>query len=150
MKMESFQKCIDLKIPAEAEYIDIVRLTLYGIASRMGFSFEDIEDIKVAVSEACNNAIIHGYEGADHQNIDVKFASLQDGIQIVVSDQGGSFDYKETAKHVGPIEEDQSISDVKIGELGIYLMQSLMDKIEVKTEAGIGTEVILTKFLKQG
>lgn len=55
-------RTVTLTLPAEAEYIDLVRLTLYGISSRMGFSYEEIEDMKVAVSEACNNVVVHAYE----------------------------------------------------------------------------------------
>ena len=54
--------CIGLTIPAKAEYLHIVRLTLFGIASNVGFSFEQIEDMKVAVAEACNNVVLHAYE----------------------------------------------------------------------------------------
>jgi len=39
---------IGLTIPAKAVYLDIVRLTLYGVATKAGFTFEDIEDMKVA------------------------------------------------------------------------------------------------------
>ena len=42
---------VTLNLPATADYVDIVRLNLYGVASKMGFSYEDIEDMKVAVSE---------------------------------------------------------------------------------------------------
>ena len=50
---------IALQIPSDAEYVRVVRLTVIGVASRMAFSYDDIEDIKLAVSEACNNAILH-------------------------------------------------------------------------------------------
>ncbi|MGV3487465.1 MAG: anti-sigma B factor RsbW, partial [Tuberibacillus sp.] len=40
---------INLTIPAKPDYIGVVRLTISGIASRMGFLYDDIEDIKVAV-----------------------------------------------------------------------------------------------------
>src|SRR5690554_1690877 len=123
------EEYIALSIPAEADYINVVRLALYGITARMGFSFELIEDMKVAVSEACNNAVVHAYKSTELGMVDVKFELKQEGIQITVKDQGGSFDYKEAEKRVGPIVED-SIQDVRIGELGIYLMQSLMDDVK--------------------
>lgn len=50
---------IALQIPSDAEYVRVVRLAVIGVASRMAFSYDDIEDIKLAVSEACNNAILH-------------------------------------------------------------------------------------------
>ena len=53
---------ITMEIPSDAEHISTVRLAISGIASRMAFSIEDIEDMKIAVSEACTNAIQHAYD----------------------------------------------------------------------------------------
>ncbi len=48
-----------LSIPTKSEYVSVARLTSSVIANNMGFDIEDIEDIKVAVGEACNNAVLH-------------------------------------------------------------------------------------------
>lgn len=53
---------IEMKIPAKPEYVGIIRLTLSGVASRMGYVYEEIEDLKIAVSEACTNAVQHAYK----------------------------------------------------------------------------------------
>lgn len=45
---DDVQKVI-LQLPASAEYVDIVRLNLYGIASKMGFTYEDIEEDRKSV-----------------------------------------------------------------------------------------------------
>ena len=50
---------MEIRIPASADWVRVVRLTVAGIAGRMGFTFDDVEDIKLAVAEACNNAILH-------------------------------------------------------------------------------------------
>jgi serine/threonine-protein kinase RsbW len=67
---------IRLQIPAHADYIDMVRICLFGIASKMSYAFEEIEDMKVAVSEACNNAVIHGEQKANQGIIDITFGHL--------------------------------------------------------------------------
>lgn len=133
---------ISMEMPADAEYIDIVRFTLYGIATKLGFSFEEIEDMKVAVSEACNNAVIHAYEPDRQGIIELRFEPFPEGLRIIVKDQGNSFD------GVSKLEEstslhDQELSETNIGGLGLYLMQALMDEVEVKNNGG--TEVVLTK-----
>ncbi len=138
-------KSVGLEIPAEAEYIDVVRYTLYGIAANMGFSYEAIEDMKVAVSEAVNNAVLHAYEGSDAQKVDVRFETFDQGMQIIVKDYGASFDADSASSRAKPVLE-QDIQRVGAGGLGIYLMQALMDEVEVTSEDG--TEVIMTKFLK--
>ena len=47
---------IKMELTTNPDFVSIIRLTLSGIANKIGFSLDDIEDIKVAVSEACTNA----------------------------------------------------------------------------------------------
>jgi serine/threonine-protein kinase RsbW len=137
---------VTLTVPAFAEFVDIVRLTLYGIATKWGFSYEEIEDMKVAVAEACNNAVLHAYEGADPGNIDIKFSMTANGIRISIKDQGASFDYRHKESQATSLH-DKQLSEINAGGLGIYMMQALMDEVQVNTESG--TEVVLTKFLQR-
>lgn len=51
---------IELVVPGRPEYVVVVRLTAAAIAGRIGFSFDDIEDLKVAVGEVCSLAIMDG------------------------------------------------------------------------------------------
>ena len=53
---------IEMKLPASAEYASLIRLTLSGVFSRAGASYDDIEDSKIAVSEAVTNAVKHAYK----------------------------------------------------------------------------------------
>lgn len=137
---------VNLSVPAEAEYIDLVRLTLYGISSKIGFSYEEIEDMKVAVAEACNNAVVHAYSPEGAGVMEVRFERLEDGLRIAVKDHGTSFDYAEKAREAASLH-GKSLDDMHSGGLGIYLMQALMDRVEVVTDNG--TEVILTKLLSK-
>lgn len=134
------EKSVTLTVPAMPEYVDLVRLTLYGIASKMKFSFEEIEDMKVAVSEACNNAVLHAYEGEKGQ-IEVQYTSLGDQLIITVRDYGSSFAIEESAEP--PSLHGKSINEIQSGGLGLYLMQALMDHVEVLQDEG--TVVRLTK-----
>ncbi|MCZ8516231.1 anti-sigma B factor RsbW [Paenibacillus filicis] len=137
---------VSLTVPAEAEFIDLVRLTLYGISSKLGFSYEEIEDMKVAVAEACNNVVVHAYEPGAAGEMEVRFERVEGGLRIAVKDHGPSFDYEEKARRAGSLH-DKSLNEINIGGLGIYLMQALMDEVEVRTQAG--TEVLLTKRLSR-
>ncbi|MNI28505.1 Serine-protein kinase RsbW [compost metagenome] len=133
---------ISMELPADADYIDVVRFTLYGIATRLGFSYEEIEDMKVAVSEACNNAVIHAYEPDRPGVIELRFEPLPGGLRIIVKDQGSSFDSSRKLEESSSLH-DRELSETNIGGLGLYLMQALMDEVEVRNNGG--TEVILTK-----
>lgn len=141
---DDVQKVI-LQLPASAEYVDIVRLNLYGIASKMGFTYEDIEDMKVAVSEACNNSVLYAY-GQKDGVVDVIFEVEESSLSITVKDEGESFDGLDKSNERMTLH-DKELSDVQVGGLGFYLMQALMDDVSVVSEAGKGTVVTLKKHL---
>ncbi|AZK46170.1 anti-sigma B factor RsbW [Paenibacillus lentus] len=134
-----------ISLPATAEYVDIVRLNLYGVASKIGFSYEEIEDMKVAVSEACNNCVLYAYK---HKPgiMEVTFEVQEDALSITVKDEGESFDsWRKTADRASL--HDKDLSEAQIGGLGFYLMEALMDEVSVESVAGQGTKVVLTRRL---
>jgi serine/threonine-protein kinase RsbW len=135
---------IRLEIPAHADYVDLVRLCLYGIASLMRFSTEAIDDMKVAATEACNNAVLHANTQGEASKIDVVFIMNDTSLSIRVKDYGHSFNYAEAIARESFLH-NKEISELHAGGLGLYLMQALMDEVTVHTENG--TEVILTKHM---
>lgn len=138
---------IQLNLPATAEYVDIVRLNLYGIATKMGFSYEEIEDMKVAVSEACNNSVLYAYNHEDGM-VEVAFEVRMDELVITVKDNGESFDSYGAGEKAATLH-DKELGEAQIGGLGFYLMQALMDDVTVTNEAGKGTTVTLTRKLSR-
>lgn len=140
--MKSVEPTVTLRVPALAEYVDLVRLTLYGIASKLGFLYEEIEDMKVAVSEACNNAVLHAYEHAGM--MEIRFLIMEGSLSITVKDEGRSFDPAPETQ-TSPSLHGKTLDEIEAGGLGLYLMQALMDEVEVLS--GVGTEVVLTKRL---
>ncbi|MGO4180363.1 anti-sigma B factor RsbW [Paenibacillus sp. FSL A5-0031] len=138
--MNSF---IRLSIPARAEFIDIVRLTLFGVANKAGFSYEEIEDMKVAVTEACTNVVLHAYSNSQPGVVDISFELEEEGLSIRIKDEGTSFKYEPSASKTESLH-NKELSEVTAGGLGLFMMHALMDKVEVFSERG--TEVILTKL----
>ncbi|MEW9122914.1 MAG: ATP-binding protein [Thermotaleaceae bacterium] len=129
---------LSISIPSKPEYVSVVRLTASAIASRMGFSIEEIEDIKVAVAEACTNAIVHGVCNSD-TNFNINFLIDESKIYIQIEDQGSGF-YCEAV-------EDPDLTSPKEGGLGIFIIKSLMDEVEVESKIGKGTTIKMTKYL---
>lgn len=129
---------ITISVPSKPEYVGVVRLTLAAIASRVGFDIEKIEDMKVAVAEACTNAIIHGCGGKEN-NFDVYFAVYGEKLIISVYDNGEGC-------LVDSIEEPD-MDNPKEGGLGIFIIKSLMDDVEIKSEAGKGMMIKMIKYL---
>lgn len=135
---------IRLTIPADAEYVDLVRLSLNGIASGMGFSMEAIDDMKIAASEGCNNAILHSNPLNElNTNIEVVFEISELSLTIRIIDKGVSFNFPEVATKESGGLHNKAINELQSGGLGLFLMQALMDNVTVLTENG--TELILTK-----
>ena len=137
---------VEMKIPAKSEYVGVVRLTISGIASRMGFSFDDIEDLKIAVSEACTNAVQHAYKEGEDGEILIGCGVYEDRLELMVADHGHSCNFDEVRQGLGPYERDQSVEFLREGGLGLYLIETLMD--EVKIHQNEGVTVFMTKFLE--
>lgn len=129
---------IKLSIPNKPEYVSVVRLTLASVASRMGFDIEKIEDLKVAVAEACTNAITHGLN-EEERNFDVEFIIYEEKIDILVYDQGKGF-------RSSKIEEPNA-NNLKEGGLGVFIIKSLMDYVEIIQNKGKGTVIKMTKYI---
>ncbi len=71
---------VSVLVPLKAEYVSIVRLTASGIASRMVFDFDAIEDIKVAISEVLSKIIEKHW---DCDRIEIRFDYLEDSLAII-------------------------------------------------------------------
>lgn len=136
---------IEMRVPAKAEYVGVVRLSLSGIANRMGFSYEDIEDLKVSVSEAITNAVDHAYDDKDDGEITVGFGVYGDRLETMVADHGGSFNLKDIKGGIGPYKESEPIENLREGGFGLFLINALMDKVEINNKYGV--IVLMTKYL---
>ncbi|MGM8366587.1 anti-sigma B factor RsbW [Virgibacillus sp. W0181] len=138
---------IEMKFPARAEYVGVIRLSISGIASRMGFSYEDIEDLKVAVSEAATNVVSHAYEKGEPGELTIGFGIYDQRLEIMVADHGGSFDLNEIKGKIGPYEPSESVESLREGGFGLFLINALMDKVEINNKYGV--IVLMTKYLNE-
>ena len=121
---------IEMQVPAKPEYIGVIRLTLSGIANRLGFSYDDIEDMKIAVAEACTNVVNHAYKGEGTMNVSYQIYE-NEKLEIIVSDKGQSFDVNGVREKLGPVDAKKPVEQLKEGGLGLYLINTLMDKVEI-------------------
>jgi serine/threonine-protein kinase RsbW len=124
-------------VPGKPEYVRTVRLAISSLAGCAGFDIEAVEDIKVAVSEACSNIVCHGIK-EQNPAYEVSCEVLDDRIVICVVDQAGGYDvsgYREPA--VGVLKE---------GGLGIFIIKALMDEVRILSEVGRGTRIQMIKL----
>lgn len=126
---------IRMEIASNPQYVSVVRLTTSGIANKIGFCLEDIEDIKVAVSEACTNAIKHSLDN----KFCVEYTIFENGLTIKVIDNGKGYNTDSVAK--------PNLSEPKESGLGLFIIQSLMDDVEINSNVDSGTTIKMTKYL---
>lgn len=127
---------VELHIPSSAEWVGVARLAVAGIANRMQFSIEDIEDLKLAVAEACNNYI---QSTSDSDEVCIAAEVLPDRVVITV-DATQTLD----AHALGKPQSD-SIT----GGLGNFLIRSLMDEVFYEQDPESGTKLVMTKLLRK-
>ncbi|MBO0996106.1 anti-sigma B factor RsbW [Bacillus sp. SD088] len=144
--MEEAFDYIEMKIPAKPEYVGVIRLTLSGLASRMGFTYDAIDDLKVAVSEAITNAVQHAYKQKEGGEIVVGFALHEDKLETMVADSGKSFNLEKIRREIGPYKSGGDAEFLREGGLGLYLIESLMDEVKIHQHEGV--TVFMTKFLE--
>ena len=131
-----------LNTPCLSEYVGVIRLAVSGLATRMDFTVEEIEDIKIAVSEACTNSVQYAYKNNPDGRIDLTCNSYKDELELIRKDTGCGFEVEEIAAKKPGITKD------KLGlGLGITFIKSLMDKAEIKSTTGKGTTVKMVKKL---
>lgn len=131
---------IKLSIPNKPEYVSVARLTVSAIANRIGFDIERIEDIKVAVAEACTNAITHGINECD--NFEVSFLIDENKLTVKVCDSGSGCAVKEIKN-----PDLNHLNNEKEGGLGIFIIRSLMDEVEITSSIGCGTTITMIKYM---
>ena len=126
---------ISMNMSVNPDFVSVIRLTLSGVASRIGFSLDDIEDMKVCVSEACTNAIKHNKK----DEFQVKFYVYPDRLTIEVLDDGIGYDVDSLAS--------PDLKNPKTSGLGIFIIKTLMDEVEIKSCDKCGTIIKMTKLV---
>ena len=130
---------VQLTIPCRPEYVGVARLAILGIASRMPFSYDEVEDVRLAVGEACTHAV----ERAGTTAATIRIVSTINAhvLKIEVSDDVAA------DAVAAPSEEARLLEEAGVDQqgLGALLMEILVDDVTIDTNAS-GTRVVLTKY----
>ena len=103
---------VRLTVPARPEFLRLARVTAAGLASRLGFSFDEVEDLRLAIDELC-----YGMTGADGREGTVQVRYLLAADQLVVEGEAHILD---------PAEADHS----RLSELSEVILGALVDDHE--------------------
>lgn len=112
---------VEITVQSRPEMVGKVRHAIERVAKHDGLPAPDVEDLKIAVSEACTNAIKHGSPQGGRNQVVVRYQRWPDRVVVEVKDQGTGFDFNENAL----IWPDVS----KEGSRGLFLIRELMDHL---------------------
>ncbi|MBI5472127.1 MAG: ATP-binding protein [Ignavibacteriae bacterium] len=132
-----------LKIDSKTDQLVAVREFISQAAFASGFSDEDVSKIALAVDEACTNVIKHAYRFQQDKKITITVRDDHGNFEISIVDNGKQFD----PSMLQAPDMKEYLSTYRRGGLGVYLMKSLMDKVEYDIEPGKRNQVKLIKHI---
>jgi len=119
-----------VNIPSNPVFERVVRASADEVGQAIGLAPERIEDLKLAVSEAVNNAIEHGNRGQIAKLVEVVFMLDAEKLEVRISDEGEGAGRIDFARHA--VEEHNLDSGMHRG-FGMYLINALVDDCEVSS-----------------
>lgn len=132
---------IEIKIPARPKFLKIVRSAVNHVCERVGFSRDEVNNITLAVDEACSNIIKHAYCGPTDDFIEATINIHDDRLEVFLRD----FGVKANPKKIKPRELD----DVRPGGLGVHLIKSVMDVVNYDNDVNEGNLLQLIKYIQK-
>jgi anti-sigma regulatory factor (Ser/Thr protein kinase) len=127
--LEQAEPDLVLTLPARAENVAVVRHAFGGLADVMDVADQTLSDIKLAVTEACTNVVVHAYPGRDDGPLGVRATVDEATLTVVVSDHG---------RGIVPRPDSPGLG------LGLPLIATLAESLELGTGPADETEVRMT------
>jgi serine/threonine-protein kinase RsbW len=134
---EATSEVVELRVPSRAEWVALVRLATAAVANRLKLSIEDIEDVKLAVAEACTAVIQHENHG---EFIEVTCEAHADALHVRVHDAGRHVPRAETGRTM-------DFDEARVAGLGVFLIRTLMDEVSYDVHPELGTDLRMVKRL---
>ena len=131
----------ELIVKSRTENLSLIRDFISSKASAAGLIKEDIENIMLAVDEACTNIIKHAYSSYPDGEIVIKLEFNSEKILISIIDKGSTFN----PDAVPDPDLQKYYKNGRVGGLGMYLMKTLMDDVKYISVPGEYNKVLLSK-----
>lgn len=135
---------VRVNIPSDPIFERVVRASASEIGQAVGLTPERIEDLKLAVSEAVNNAIDHGNQRETAKLVEVTFALDHEKLEVRIRDQGDGLDREPDFSR--QVVEEQNLESGMLRGFGLYLISELVDDCEISSSQN-GTEMTLRIYL---
>lgn len=128
-------------IPSSLDYLPKVDEYVEGKLKKLGVDEDRLADIAVSVTEAVTNAVLHGNKNDLKKKVQIKLKADSSRVEITVEDEGNGFNPESIQS---PVEEGNLLKEAG---RGIFILKSLMDKVDFIVMPQKGTIVKMTKFL---
>jgi serine/threonine-protein kinase RsbW len=135
-----------VNIPSNPVFERVVRASADEVGQAIGLAPERIEDLKLAVSEAVNNAIDHGNQRQAAKLVEVTFVLDPDKLEVHIRDEGPGVERVDFSRRV---VEDHNLESGMHRGFGMYLISALVDDCEVSSSHQ-GTTLTLRLYRKDG
>jgi serine/threonine-protein kinase RsbW len=127
-------------IPSHPKYLSIVRAVTGKMAELSGMAESAIEDVKLAVDEACSNVIKHAYKEVANQKIILRFKTSSKGFEVIIDDNG----FKVLPESL----VGRDLKDIRPGGLGIHFIKKVFDVFAFDEKKEKGNRLRLLRYMK--
>ena len=132
---------MSIEFVSKSQNEGFARVAVAAFVAQLDPTIDEINDVKTAVSEAVTNSIIHGYENREDGLIRIEAEINKNEVKIVIIDSGIGIDDIEQAME--PLYTSRP--DIERSGMGFTVMATFMDELNVESEMGIGTKVVIKK-----
>ena len=136
----------DMQVIFDAKSVNesLARMVVTAFMTDMNPTLEQVSDVKTAVSEAVTNAIIHGYENKEDS---VELCCDRDGQQLIVTVEDHGVGIADVERARNPFYTTKP--ELERSGMGFTFMEAFMDKVEVCSQLGVGTKVVMWKYIER-
>jgi serine/threonine-protein kinase RsbW len=127
--MERTTTDVKLTLPARPENVSVIRHVLGAFAEALRLPDDLIEDLRLAVTEACTNVVRHAYPADVAGPVEISIRPTDDVVSVVVADHG---------RGIG------TSSDTTGPGLGLPLIAAIADEVDLQPVPGGGSRVAMT------
>ncbi|GGF87427.1 anti-sigma F factor [Paenibacillus abyssi] len=133
-----------LSFASRSENEAFARVAVAAFVSQLDPTIEELNDLKTAVSEAVTNSIIHGYDSDPSGVVSIEASIDGDTVSITVKDSGKGIEDVELARQ--PLYTSKP--ELERSGMGFTIMENFMDRFEVSSEQGGGTQISMVKRIE--
>ena len=123
------ERAVGLSLPARPENVAVVRRVLSAFARSLHLDQRLVDDMRLAVTEACTNVVRHAYPGDEVGTIDVTVTPTDDAVYVVVGDRGRGIGASTDARGPG---------------LGLALIAAIVESLEIEQAPDAGSRVAMS------